>query len=164
MTDVEFNIEQIEISERDFTNEVNLKKDLNIDNFHNKVKLENILKFLPRKILIIDKVYTLALSVGQKYCTITYYSNVDEEYGTKKLTDEERVLDPQNLWKFYKGNLAYVIFHISKLLIQIRAVEIGEDDKLMGNEKMFNAYKSLKKYQIEEITDYEKRLNKIKKG
>lgn len=164
MTDVEFNIEQIEISERDFTNEVNLKKDLNIDNFHNKVKLENILKFLPRKILIIDKVYTLALSVGQKYCTITYYSNVDEEYGTKKLTDEERVLDPQNLWKFYKGNLAYVIFHISKLLIQIRAVEIGEDDKLMGNEKMFNAYKSLKKYQIEEITDYEIRLNKIKKG
>lgn len=163
MDGLNFKIEMVEISERDFTNEVNLKKDLNIEKFRGKVRLEDILKFLPRKVVVVDKVYTLALSVGQRYCTITYYSNVDEEYGTKQLRDEEKVLDPQNVWKFYKSDLAYVIFHISKMFIQISAMELGEDNDLLGNEKMFLAYKSLLKYQVEEITDYNKRLEEFKR-
>lgn len=139
---------------RDYTAPANLAKDINIKEFSNKVRLEDILNYIPRKMYLTGKVYTLALVVGTEFCTINYYSNIDEELKSAHFSKEEEILDPANPWKFYHEHLAYILLHICKMLVQIGAVEIDENLKFVGNKKMVIGYDTLSEFMQEEIKDY----------
>lgn len=156
-------LEFTEKSERDFTDSSNIQLAPDITKFANKVLLEDLLKFLPRKVLVGGRVYTIALAVSKDYCTLSYYSNIDNELiEDRELTAEEKVLNPSDNWRFYKEYLAFIILHISKLFAQINAVELNDDSEPVGNSKIIKSYDILSNLLQNEITDYEQRLNEYK--
>lgn len=167
MKDIDISLETVEVSNRDYTDPINLNTDINIKEYTNKVNLEDILKFLPRKILVNDKVFTILLEIGDEECLLSYFSNIDQELDENNLklgsqSPEEKILNPTNPWRFYKEYLGYIILHITKILATIKAVEVDENLKLVGNAKIIKSYDILSEYLKEPIKDYKSDYEELK--
>ena len=75
---------------------------------------------------------------------------------------EEKILNPTNPWRFYKEYLGYIILHITKILATIKAVEVDENLKLVGNAKIIKSYDILSEYLKEPIRDYKSDYEELK--
>lgn len=146
-------------SERNFLNKHALETK-NARSFKNVCDVNKVLNYLPRRILLEGVVLKLVVKVGE-FISIKW--RIAEELDSKdsRLLPRVAVLNPDEPWEFKRQYSALIFFHISKMLLQLEAIEINEDGTLNGNEKIVNSFIELSKYKIDEIEDCEYRLNSM---